>query len=455
MSVTGRPPDRPSPRRVETLFSLLLRTGRLWGFIAFLGFVVVLFREVVTPFIFAFALAYILGPLISRMERRIGRVGAVILVYLATLGVIAAFVIVFLPALIQDFTRLRDAAPAAIEYVDRNVMPEVTDWVESSFGGLSEGPAGEVAAPPTSELIATQRSDGSWQIAMEGVRLHVEEVGQGKWMIAAPDANDGGTTLSESLRKLVATKSDEYTGMIYEVLRRLIGGVTAFMTKFVITLMLAAFILFDPERILRFVRSLIPQHYRSNFSEILHEMDIGLSGVIRGQFLICAVNGALTYVGLVLIGIKYSFLLAIIAGAFSLIPIFGTIISSIPILLVALVSNEAGHISMLEPLLVLAWIAGIHLLEANVLNPKIIGDAAHMHPIIVIFALLAGEAVAGLTGALLAVPAASIIQTLYLYFLRRTTSLRRDGIPGPSVSMVVPTVATESSTGEEQSIDGA
>ncbi|MCA9638768.1 MAG: AI-2E family transporter, partial [Myxococcales bacterium] len=155
MSVTGRPPDRPSPRRVETLFSLLLRTGRLWGFIAFLGFVVVLFREVVTPFIFAFALAYILGPLISRMERRIGRVGAVILVYLATLGVIAAFVIVFLPALIQDFTRLRDAAPAAIEYVDRNVMPEVTDWVESSFGGLSEGPAGEVAAPPTSELIAT------------------------------------------------------------------------------------------------------------------------------------------------------------------------------------------------------------------------------------------------------------------------------------------------------------
>jgi predicted PurR-regulated permease PerM len=138
----------------------------------------------------------------------------------------------------------------------------------------------------------------------------------------------------------------------------------------------------------------------------------------------------------VLLGIKYSFLLALFAGSFSLIPIFGTIISSVPIVVIALISSEDGSFSLVPPGLVLAWISGIHLLEANVLNPKIIGDTAHMHPGIVIFALLAGEQVYGLTGALLAVPVASMVQTIYLYALRRTTALRHDGMMGPSRTLI-------------------
>jgi len=107
----------------------------------------------------------------------------------------------------------------------------------------------------------------------------------------------------------------------------------------------------------------------------LEGMDKGLAGVIRGQLLICLVNGVLTYIGLVIFGIKYSFLLALVAGVFSLIPIFGTIASSIPIVLIGLVSGEQG-VSLGPAVGILGWIAGIHLLEANVLNPKIIGEAA-------------------------------------------------------------------------------
>ena len=65
---------------------------------------------------------------------------------------------------------------------------------------------------------------------------------------------------------------------------------------------------------------------------------------------------------------------------------------------------------------ILLWILGIHFIEANFLNPKIIGTAAKMHPVLVVFALIAGEATWGLVGALFAVPVASIIQTLFLYF---------------------------------------
>jgi predicted PurR-regulated permease PerM len=66
-------------------------------------------------------------------------------------------------------------------------------------------------------------------------------------------------------------------------------------------------------------------------------------------------------------------------------------------------------------LLVLIWILAIHLVEANLLNPKILGDAAQLHPVVVIFALLAGEQTFGLFGALFAVPTASILQTLFFF----------------------------------------
>ena len=423
-------PRPPAPRRVDGLFALLRRLSRLWGFLLFLVFTAVLFREVVVPFIFAFALAYLLAPIIRRMEPRIGRVVAVIIVYLGVFAAVGAFVGILLPALIQDFARLRDAAPEIVAYVDEKLVPRVSGWISDSFGSIDAGADAPVGGGPppegplarTPDLIARPLADGSWQISLEGVRLHVEETGRGSWEIAAP--TEHADTLGGTLRKLAATKGSEYTGMIAEGLRALISGVTSFMTKFVITLMLAAFILVDPRRISGFLRSIVPAAYQGDVEELLRRIDVGLSGVIRGQLLICLVNGVLTWIGLMVVGVKYSFLLAVIAGVFSLIPIFGTIVSSIPIMVVALVSSEGG-VAIGPPLLMLAWISGIHLLEANVLNPKIIGDSAHMHPVIVVFALLAGEHVYGLTGALLAVPVANVVQTIYLYMLRNSEAFLR------------------------------
>ena len=103
----------------------------------------------------------------------------------------------------------------------------------------------------------------------------------------------------------------------------------------------------------------------------------------------------------------------------SIIPIFGAILSSVPAVLVAL-TQDIGL-----ALLVLAWIVGIHQLEANVLNPKIMGDSARVHPVLVVFALLAGEHIAGLVGALLAVPVLSITQTLFLYLRERFLGVPR------------------------------
>jgi predicted PurR-regulated permease PerM len=157
----------------------------------------------------------------------------------------------------------------------------------------------------------------------------------------------------------------------------------------------------------------------------LREIDRGLSGIIRGQLIICVVNALLTTVGLLLFRVKYAVLLGMLAGTFSFIPVFGSILSSVPIVFVALTSGPQGF-SLSTGLGMLGWIVGIHLLEANLLNPKIIGSAAKMHPVVVVFALLVGEETGGLIGALLAVPIASIVQAIFLYFRRRQQLDRED-----------------------------
>jgi putative heme transporter len=107
-----------------------------------------------------------------------------------------------------------------------------------------------------------------------------------------------------------------------------------------------------------------------------------------------------------------------VATVLSLIPIFGSILSTIPIVMAALVSGTEG-VDLTRAVFITGWIVGIHFIEANFLNPKIIGTAAKIHPVLVIFALIIGEHSYGLVGALLAVPAASMIQVLFLFFHRK------------------------------------
>ena len=91
----------------------------------------------------------------------------------------------------------------------------------------------------------------------------------------------------------------------------------------------------------------------------------------------------------------------------ALVPIFGSILSTLPIVFVALSSG------LTTALAALSWIVGIHVLEANLLNPKIMGDAAKIHPVLVVLALVVGEHFAGIVGALLAVPLMSILVTIF------------------------------------------
>jgi predicted PurR-regulated permease PerM len=410
-------------RRADTLWATLRLFGRLWGFLAFLVFVIFLFRDVALPFIFGLLVAYLLAPFVRRMQPKVGRALAVIICYVVLLGAIAAFLGLLLPAVVHDLAKLRDSLPVVIERFEQEALPRAEAWVDTTFGDFLGEQARSAPTEPKeidNQLVLTPRDDGALAVDLDGVRLAVQREGDGVWIVGPATDVETSTNFIAGFRELIARHTGRLTEMIGPAVQAVIAGVAGFITNFVITFMIAAFVLVDLTRVNRFVRSLIPQEYRLDFEELWQNMDRGLGGVVRGQLLICLVNGILTFIGLMIVEVKYAFLLAVMAGLFSLIPIFGTIISSIPIVLIAGVSANDGP-SLWPAVVMLLWISAIHLLEANVLNPKIIGDSAHIHPVIVIFALLAGEHMFGLVGALLAIPATSLIQTAYIHARRRST----------------------------------
>ena len=216
------------------------------------------------------------------------------------------------------------------------------------------------------------------------------------------------------------------TRLILGQAQAIIAGLMGFIFKFFLVLMITAFLLADIDRVKNFFFSMVPLEDQNEFNGLLGRFDRGLSGVVRGQLLICLVNGFLTLIGLLIFQIKFPFVLASVAALFSLIPIFGTIISTFPIVLVGLTQ------SVWTGLAGLLWILGIHFLEGNFLNPKIMGDASRIHPALIVLALMTGQHFYGMTGALFAVPIASILVTIFLHVLNKAKLLDRNiTIPPP------------------------
>jgi predicted PurR-regulated permease PerM len=414
-------------------FGGIRRFAKLWGFALFCVFVIYFFREVALPFVFAILVAYILAPLVDRMARlRIWgrpfpRGLAVILLYINILAVLGLFVGYFIPKLSGDIARVFREAPELFKKLDQEYLPRIGGWIDDNFGAGDSPIASE--HPPTSPekpaagVVVEPIGDGRFRIDVSGLNLEVTP-SEGGYLIAPPKPDDpdprGEGRWERSLKQWISERvksTESQSKRAIEWGQKAATGLITGIARLVLVLMVAAFILIDLQRIRGFIRSLVPEPYRSDYDHIARGIDRGLSGVVRGQLLICFINGVFTYIGLQIFQVKYPLLLAGIAAVMSLVPIFGSILSSLPIVAISLVSS--GHFDLLQGVKVTGWIIAIHMVEANYLNPKVLGDSAKIHPVVVVFALIAGEHSYGLVGALFAVPVASIIQTLFTYFRRK------------------------------------
>jgi predicted PurR-regulated permease PerM len=422
VSITSTP--APAPPR-HPLLAWLRQFAGLWGFALFIVLLVVLFRAVILPFALGLLLAYVLAPLVRWLgsgSRRMPRWAAVIAVYVLLAGGIAAFATAFLPHLSADFARLFRETPRFFSRVKRDWVPRADAWLDRNFpleGDRPAGPGGEEQEPrPERKLVVNETKPGRYEVSLEGLELEVEAAGKGRFVIGPrSDADSRRPRLSDLLGQAASATESELKSIL-SFGQRFVASVIKTVAWIILTFFVAAYVLIDLERVMGFLRSLVPERHRTAFEELMSELDRGLAGVVRGQLTICLVNAVLTTAGLLIFHVKYAVLLGMLAGVMSFIPVFGTILSSVPIIIVALASG-GEEMSLGTGLGVLAWIVGIHFLEANLFNPKIVGTAARIHPVVIVFALLVGEQTGGLVGALLAVPIASIVQGMFLFFRRR------------------------------------
>lgn len=383
-------------------------------------------RAVLLPFVLGALLAYVLAPVVNGATRlRLGgrsvpRWVAVLVIYITLVTSLVVTSIVVVPRLVGEVRSfVLVELPSMRRRAESTWIPRVVPWIERAQRALGQPvDARPPADAPTIDDDGDGRPDPSIKIEPApggGYRVHLPATGIEVTQIdehhfrAAPVVRANphrAGPLQDQLRRLGAG----HVGDIVRIGRGLIGGVIGGIFAFFMTLMISAYLLVTEAKIFGFLRNLVPPPSRDAFDEYLRNLDRGLSGVVRGQLIICALNGGLSAVGFALAELKYWPTLAAIATAFSIIPIFGTILSSLPAVLLGLTQSFGTGV------FVLLWIIGIHQLEANLLNPKIMGDSAKIHPVLVVFSLLAGEHLGGILGALLAVPVMSIVQTTFLHW---------------------------------------
>ena len=359
-------------------------------------------RSVLLPFILASLIAYVFHPVIKLIERikirgrPIPRFVSVLAIYLVLVMVVVLIAFLFVPQFYREVFRLAREATTLVDSLDESFIYGLGEKLEAFFRAY-QLPI-EIITPP---------ADGKMPLSP---RTH--------WI-----SIDLLSIYRNSIDYIINYITSE-TRNIVSSAQFLVSKIVSFMFMLLLIFMITGFLLVDVNRIKNFFFTMVPVADRKSFKDFLSRLDQRLSGVVRGQLTICLINAVLTLIGLLIFKIKFAFVLATIAGIFSIVPIFGSIISTVPIVLVALT------ISPLSGLISLLWIIGIHTLEANFLNPKIMGHSAKIHPVLIILSLLAGERFYGMIGALLAVPIMSIIVTIFSTILGKA-KLMDEGIAKP------------------------
>jgi predicted PurR-regulated permease PerM len=190
-------------------------------------------------------------------------------------------------------------------------------------------------------------------------------------------------------------------GSIIPLLTGLVGAVL----DVVLVAVLSIYLLADGARVSDWLRRNMPQQ-QGRMRLLLDTVQRVVGGYMRGQLLLCAFVGLLVEGGMQLMGVPYALLLGVLAFVFAFIPVLGTLVSGAICLLLALTKG------WLIAVIVLVYFVVVHVLEGDVVGPRIVGKAIGLHPIVSLAALIAGAELFGIAGALFASPVAGVLQAL-------------------------------------------
>jgi predicted PurR-regulated permease PerM len=319
-----------------------------------LGWVLYLIGPVLTPFVVAAFLAYLGDPLVDRLEAlKISRTLSVVTVF-GALTLSGLLLMVFLvPILEQQLQTLISNLPLAIEWAQQRLLPK---------------------------------------------------------LLASPLFNDSSFD-SEAIRRVVVEHWQELAGTMTEVIRRVtVSGqvLLAWLLDAVLVPVVTFYLLRDWDLLVAHVRQLLPRRYEPVVVKLVGECDEVLAGFLRGQLMVMLALGVIYTIGLWLVGLNLAFSIGVMAGLVSFVPYLGFVVG-------ITVAGLAVIVQFQDPIY-LAYVAAVfgsaEVIQGFVLSPWLVGERTGLHPVTVIFAVLAGGQLFGFVGVLLGLPVAAVIVVL-------------------------------------------
>ena len=211
-------------------------------------------------------------------------------------------------------------------------------------------------------------------------------------------SNDYTPTLPDALQTL-STTLGQTTKSVFATMAGVFGGIVSFFVVLVITFYLTV----EEKMLKKTINFITPLGQKKYISDLINRMQLKMGLWLRGQLALMLIVGFLTYLGLIIMGVKYALLLAFIAGVLEIIPFVGPLLAAIP----AIIVGFSDSIS--KVLFIIIWYIIVQQLENHIIVPKVMQKAVGLNPIIVITAIMIGGKLGGVVGALLAVPVAAAI----------------------------------------------
>lgn len=339
-----------------------------WSVIGFLLIVTLFFyiiysiKIAIIPLILAIAIAYLLTPIVILLQKKMRRVFAVTITYIIFTGIIFTIFFFIIPIIIDQFRTFIDKFPVYVE----NLTKIINDFLQNS-----------VLIKNTENLIGKEiiPKDVSSITKYLISRINLEEI----------DIFQRATTVGMLV----------FNTVLYLIVGPLLG----------------IYILNYTDKIKTTFIKIIPKRFKNQTTIILERINKVAGRYVRGQILVSLIVGILCTIVLLVLKVDFAILLGSIAGLLNMIPLLGPIIGAIPAALTAL------FISPLKALLVILLFIAVQQIDNYIISPNIMKYQVGVHPGIIIFSLMAGGALFGIWGLLIAVPTVAILQEILRYYL--------------------------------------
>ncbi len=318
--------------------------------------------SVLLPFLLGLLIAFLADGLCDKMERHMPRAVAAGIVVVGVLAAFVGILIAVLPLLADQLGQLLQALPHMVVLGKAWVL----NWV-------SHLPIPRNAVPM--EEVKAQLGEASSELA-----------GTAKSVV--------GTVLRSG------------------------GALLNTITLLLITPVVAFYCLRDWDKMIATVDSVLPRQHAPTIRLQAQEIDRTLAGFLRGQLNVCLIMGILYAIGLTICGLNFGLVIGLFSGALLIVPYAGAAMSTIIGVGIAIAQfDDTAHILAVAAVFLIG-----QGLESNVLTPKLVGDKVNLHPVWLIFGMLAGGALMGFVGVLVAVPLTAVLGVLVRFAIGRYMS---------------------------------